>query len=159
MRCFLICSLVAVVAVLLVVGAVIALPCVTHPVHIVNNQTGTVELQLLSRNVELWSGTLESERAIDISLRTNVGDGDLTLRATDADQRTIISGGGFYFSRFPFDAYTYIFIVNQDAVYPTRTDHSFIALFEWNEMRYVTSTAILVMKFLSCLDCSKVRFL
>ena len=156
MRCFLKCSLVAVVLVLLVVGALIALPCVTHPVHIVNNQPGTVELQLLSGNAELWSGTLEPERAIDIPLRTAVGDGGLTLKATDSDQRTI-SGGGFYFSRFPFDAYTYIFIVNQDAVYPARIDHPFIALFGWNEMRFVATVAIHIMKSLSCLDCLVVR--
>ena len=144
---------------LLVAVVLIALPCVTHPVQLVNSQTESISFRLRFRDSELWSGTLEPGEHRYLPVVTDLGGSYLVLEVTPAGGRTI-EPGGLYIGGYPNDGpYTYVFAIAQDNVTAFYITHPFAAQFKSEALRTVADAFLFMSRVLSCLDCSKVRIL
>lgn len=155
MKRFVFAAFIVVVLALLVVATIVAIPCVTHPVHVVNRSGDAVNVRLVVRNTELWSGSLEPDESVDLPIATSVGAAPLELRVAMPDGRPL-EGDGIYIYGYPHDIEIYAFVITKDWVYASEVRHPFVTPFESKPWRAVAMVSVLVSKYLSCLFCSEV---
>lgn len=134
----------------------IALPCVTHPVQVVNRHAGDVSIQLSSGEIELWTGVLKRGEIRYLPVATNESGEDLTLAVMDLGG-TKIGSDSLYVLTHPMNVRTNFFVVGNDGVYAFNMDHPLEAPFQSESTLVSVHMVLMAANVLRCLDCPEVR--
>lgn len=156
MKCLKCLSISLFVLLLIVAIVLVALPCVTHPVQVVNRHAGDVSIRLSSGKTELWTGVLKRAEMRNLPVATNEGWEDLTLEATELGG-TKIGSDSLYVLRHPMNTRMNFFVIGKDGVYAFYMDHPLEALFQTETIHIPLDLVLMAANVLRCLDCPEVR--
>jgi hypothetical protein len=142
-----------------VVGGLIVSPCLTHNLYVANETETAADFRISLNETLVWEGGIAPRKRQRISIVSSIGESAWNIEATTKSsppRRTVIKNA-YYLVGHPHEKYIYVLVLTQEGLEFFPIEHPLLSAIESKTWRHVTSAALTVANFLSCLDCSWAR--
>ena len=144
-----------VTALLLVFAAIVAMPCETFRVVLVNDRTIPIAARISVAEREIWSGTVDPKAEKQISFASPIGSDTFVahIKNLSGDDQAW-SQDVMTFAQYPYEIMPFVFVatpqgVNADWYRP----HPYLESLESPNLRFVVFLGMMAHRGLQCLDC------
>jgi hypothetical protein len=143
----------------MVVGILVASPCLTHNLYIANETETAAAFKISLGDKLVWEGGIERRKRRRISIVSAIGESGWNIEATTNTNppRHATIKNAYYLVGHPHETHIYIMVLTQEGIEFFPIEHPLISTFESETWQHLASVALTAVNFLSCLDRSRAR--
>lgn len=149
------------VAGLCAIGFLIALPCVTHRLYVVNQSDAQAVVHVSLGDVPVWSDSLAVRQRASIPIKSKIHESSWDVQVTieGQPQRTYSLENVYYVLGHPHETDIYILVLNSQGIELFPMEHPFVSSVDLKCWKQNARLALVLANLLSCVGDNDVGWL